>query len=680
MAICKFNELKELREIRDKDDCIEAYTAPLRSSTASDTLVDVYFRMYKQNNDIKAIDEKARAEATRAVAELQAELAPLWTEIQQEGKEQHELKRKAESQADAIRQLIRIADERISFNEELVHYINSAKTEKEINEVREFLHKELKFKTSSIEDFLMQKRDYLEKIEAADLFVWKELKKILMLNIKDPDLFDHIFVAICANAEVLAGSKSAQKSDPNHEAYHFERMKKILKKFLSSDHFEFHRMYMDNERRDKHTRQVWLDITKRHMIFCRDRIKKFKAGLSEVDRAIFMSSDGEIFRFINEIEKQLDGIDLSEEKKKAIEVSKDAKNNVLAPSAVGQKGDLKSASDSSQHSKPKTVSSEPVKKKTVSTTPEMLYAHQLYGVEENFELIQQFRTAFFVLQKVLKDLNFIEKNFEIYRKEFNKTNVRICSVVLNIAVPELPVASNEGEMVSDKSQETTFELTEEEKHASEKQALEIKKFKEAQMERLKEWQKKCRWEKEQAEHLLEQRNLDLDQDPIEENEIVIEENNTELKPFEVAQLDYIVRKMDKNHLSTFEAIFAGEYVQINALENLLKAVSKGLMGDFSCFKFNGSSHFTAYIPNTRKKWEEVRDQNKEPYVITTQKEMSTIKGWSHSRESHNHGELQPRVVKKCVAGFTRAGITPERIKRALQLCGKLQDVKLKPKG
>lgn len=638
-------DVKQAREIiQSAEKSLVSFSDATTIEKRLATFLPHWQEYYKQRCLLDGLDDKTARETALYLAK----------DLKEELKTAIESERIAELQADALRQLIRIANERIDLNEELIAYINGAKSKQELQEVIKYLHKNYKRAIVSTEEFLLLKRDEFVGATESDLFFWKALKGNLTADIEAPLLFDHFYDIICANMEVLGGDKPQQKNDPQFEAYHIEKMKKIIKPFLSPYYSDFHNVFIDSEGKNKHLEMTWKKHIEEKMLFCRERLRHFKEQLTEKDKIIFMSIDNPMFSLVTDMEKIINDAELLPS-----QIEKRAKNQNSQVNTVVD-AEKKSYTETSHQGLGSALAKAILKGQPV-------FAQQLYGVEKNFEIGNWHRVIFYEMQKFLKALHFIERDFDLYRKEFNEQSRTV--------IFELSLETRGSEPLPDLKEETlTSEiqteaavvvLTEQEKKALVEQNEKIKRFKELQLARLNQWQKERQQETAQLVDAAEGRSLDIEQDPFDE-EIEIKET-TELKNFEIAQLIYIAQKI-KSNFHVLQAIFAGKPIKANQLENLIKAASKGLKQDFSFFHFNGSSHFSAYIPNTHKQWQRVvKADDQEPYVLTAQKEMSTINGWLHSRESHNSGDLQPRVIKRCMEAFKRAGITPSRINIALQL-------------
>src|SRR4029079_6410683 len=116
-----------------------------------------------------------------------------------------------------------------------------------------------------------------------------------------------------------------------------------------------------------------------------------------------------------------------------------------------------------------------------------------------------------------------------------------------------------------------------------------------------------------------------------------------------------------HYRKTLNAIFAEEKVELDVLETLVKRLQGSL-------KYNESSHFSLLLPNTYKTWSKSKSEKEagECYVLS-RRDMAKGGGWCPHGGMHNDGILSPLSLERCKEAFKRAGITPARIDRALEM-------------
>lgn len=239
----------------------------------------------------------------------------------------------------------------------------------------------------------------------------------------------------------------------------------------------------------------------------------------------------------------------------------------------------------------------------------------------------------------------------------------------------------------------------------------LEAFKQKKLDDLRAWKTECQQAMELKQAALLEAIKELKEDLFDDQEIEDKEKkeSDELQEFEAIQLLHVHQKI-KDHYTTLQDLFDGKNVNFKDLESLVLSVSKDLIKPekfvgFNLIKFPGSSHFRAYIPNTHKDWkkamltlnrreqgggreqggvaqelrQELRQglkqelrpgyvQQEDPTLLfkLTPRQMSTINGWDHSREMHSGGALSLKAIKRIREGWIKAGITPDRIIKALR--------------
>ncbi len=140
-----------------------------------------------------------------------------------------------------------------------------------------------------------------------------------------------------------------------------------------------------------------------------------------------------------------------------------------------------------------------------------------------------------------------------------------------------------------------------------------------------------------------------------------EKESAEMDSIEVERLLHLNHAI-KAHQIVFDAIFDGGDFTCTQLESFIKALFANFVDKPSnLFEFNGSSHFKAFVPNTNVSW----DKNTAGLYTISRSQMSKIDSWRF------HGGDRMEIFtkkgrKKVLDGFIHAGITPERLRRAME--------------
>ncbi len=148
----------------------------------------------------------------------------------------------------------------------------------------------------------------------------------------------------------------------------------------------------------------------------------------------------------------------------------------------------------------------------------------------------------------------------------------------------------------------------------------------------------------------------------DETDIGIGDKTQELRDHEIEQLTFLMGKQ-RNLPELILNWFTGGDIKFSVFENMIKALSKGMV-DFKPLDFHGSSHFSAYVPNTHKAWQKaVQSDLEQPYKMLF-KQMTTVNSWKIHGGAHSDDILSVKARERCLKGLIRAGVTPERLKLA----------------
>lgn len=281
------------------------------------------------------------------------------------------------------------------------------------------------------------------------------------------------------------------------------------------------------------------------------------------------------------------------------------------------------------------------------------------------------RTIFKTMSEQLKLLNKINSVLEMTveycekkKKQYMKLGLKNLSILLIFTQKNSPIPLEQISPQDKKEDKSSKErLQTQEKELEEQASKDLQAFKRIQEERLMAWREEYMQERALKEAIQQAREEELS---IVKNQCKAHSIEQTLEAFEISQLICIHENI-KNYIDILENLFAAKELTFKNLEKLIKATSKHLIvpekfKDFNLIKFTGSSHFSAYIPNTHIKWSTQASEN---LYRLTPKQMSTLNSWDHSVESHNGGSMSMLAIKQARKGWIRSGITPERIKRAI---------------
>lgn len=267
----------------------------------------------------------------------------------------------------------------------------------------------------------------------------------------------------------------------------------------------------------------------------------------------------------------------------------------------------------------------------------------------------------------------IKKKFESFEKTTNflypileeQDMLQKCFVILEKVVEEIrqlkstpkfetPFSFSESSMPS-------YSLTQTDESADE--------FRKRKLNELIDWKNRIeQLDKDKKIRQAEFAKSFLQPDTKEKKETCETKVEAELQEFEIRQLIQIHNLISKNKI--FDALFDKNVtIKVHELKALAMALKKIFVvsSSFQLVTFVGS-HFKVYIPNTRKEWDCVKSDNGETsYISWGRSDFSTIDACIHSKESHSDRVLGKEAIDHCIRGFEKAGITPERISRALEI-------------
>jgi len=563
-----------------------------------------------------------------------------------------ECQQQAEKEFEAIQALNEIIENRISYNTELIHFLeNGSKSDIE-NYLRQVLnHPPLNALDFSLPDVFQTCVKELQKGAQHDINQYQYFKEYVKENCLEPLFFEIFHDLVWLDLEIEGNEISeAVKTDPLHEHMYWKNILAILKSFLTPEYANY-KAHMLQSVETSHFNMKLDSLLKK----TKEKLDDLKKINNKILNKHFCMDADELFSLENDLnnlsKKISDNQILSDEKKTCLQEKKpkSLSNTRLADIKPG--GALR-------------LHAEPDKRK----------------INEFFLFIKK---SFYELKNISDLLNehtrILSKGAQLEEK-IEKAKKRKANSKLHKSAPATAILRGnnldpleEAQHLPNIVEQPTEENRVQQLTSAKDPSQLIEDFKREKNEALRRYKKEVK-EKRQAKKALviERKRL------LEQNSRSPEVESKELQEHEISQLQYLAKNL-KNHLNTLNSIFSDDSLNFKDLEYMVTALSPKALIDpeklqsFKLINFSGGgSHFSVFIPNTYKIWTTVPDNQNDPYNIK-RSDMSTINGWCSHGTAHDNEILRPDVVKRCADGLTRAGITPERIKEALSFS-------LKPKS
>ncbi len=400
------------------------------------------------------------------------------------------------------------------------------------------------------------------------------------------------------------------KSKVAYEAIHIERIIKILKPFLSPFYHLFKEKFFKNEQ--------WLDTLNTEVLWCyaseaAEMPNKISLSIANIDVSSLTEHDDVVLvndcRYLLKEHRNLDH-----------------RFNVFL--------------ESFRKPLPVGITESTMLLMTLSARKEFFYAYN--------EQIIKFRNLESKINELLLKLE--KQKLEIAAEK----RISTVAVVASASVETSPSLVHSTDLVLAERRMREQEILD-----RKQQREEAEQFRHAQ--ELLNHKRRQAEQNQRYREAVEERRAEKEREKLasEKKEGNEKKEEAELSDSEVVQLVHLSQVV-RRHQTVFSAIFGEGDFDCSSFEVFTKALFTGSVLDKprNLFKFNGSSHFKALIPNTKVFWDKDRGQ----YKLSRQ-QMTKIDSWRFHGTDDNE-IFTKKGRERCRDGFINAGITPERLKRA----------------
>jgi len=594
----------------------------------------------------------------------------------------------AEEQAKVLAEILKICEERIAFNE----IMRSVMKNESIEQVREYLKglgifsiegKRIQF--VSKEEILL----HFEPLIQEDINSYSDIKKFLCLNTQEPLLLDVIFDTVIAVFEKEQRNTSAQdKSNPAFEYMHVAKMKALLGPFLSKRYFalrDFQDPHLTTEPMFKGVQKYIEDELGRVQLFQEKVNANSEILKEEVGIPSYISLQAALSKMVADLDYCLNAV---------AEVLQMCAEERQQMKAEGKELILATPRESNYTRKLEAAKRSPLKQQVLKQQFSHTGTCEIAGVmpENPFDINPDnaagliydlglvhkgpFYCAYDInievknieaqINKILKDAETKKKEQAKIAKKAKAAKKQEDSIDKS---SDDKVAVNKEKQLAHTDSQLQKQL-EQERKVAEEQAKSVAAYQANKAKELKARKEEVERAREKLEIINQHRTdcleQDLSQEILEARGVCVNDRESELQTFEVEQLNSILGQVH----GLFEMVhnwFTNKEIKYSDLKTVVEHLSTHLIDPekhqgFSLVK--DGAHFTMHVPNTRKAWA----RSGEGFIVTP-RQMTTLNGWRINREEgkkHNAVKLSPWAVERIQEGLTRAGITPNRLWKAME--------------
>ena len=651
--LLKTPELSEPKIIHDRDEYISASDVLLKQSPR-------YPKFPHFESWLATYQSKYRFER-RPFPDLMAERAALVlkTEFETHQNEIQHAEKRAREEAEVIEAVHRIIQDRIGFNSALLEFLKVESLEN----IQKYCNESLKMAYSSLKPMGDTLRVHLYSAAIEDLNLYKLLQYFVKTSLDNAYLFEFIYdnaINRCLTERANTSVNKA-KDNPELEEYHLKKIAKLLKPFLHPGHEEFEKRFELhlNGKHDSVTASKKLVKYSKEMM---QIIEKLNLRRKLHEKSLTKDFQISLERDLVQAEAGLKEL---------------LQNSITLPTVVEKVISLAKSQGEYQ---------------PTPENPSGLEIPQIFKVtkycREIFHALNFLHNWLNTIDKILEEAIAAAREWELAIQKVRGKPI----IPLSLDIPNfgglrmmIPIPPEVLEILNKKANEVQAsehtESSEKDSEISDQAIIKLKddsqdrthveaaakllEFKLKKEDELIRYQASVLEKRELKAYELQQRAKLLKDALIEE---VFEEDFEEVKElqeYEALQLNYLMEQQ-KNLSELISDWFNGGAIKFSVFENMIKQISKGII-EFKPLEFQGSSHFSAYLPNSHKVWHL-------PSKLLF-KQMSTVNSWKNHGAAHNSGVLSDIAAKRCLKGLIRAGITPERLKLATEKASKFKTVK-----
>ncbi len=488
-------------------------------------------------------------------------------------------------------------------------------------------------------------------------------------NPRDTYFFERIYHHIWDEREQESLNTSKKnKENANNEFMHLNEMLKVLQPFLHQTHqsyedFHYAGLHSIHGRKRIYTH----DIVQRNLSYAKKILKKLD------DFKILLSNDK--FNNKQEINRQCD------HDRKVLEDIIQGYNHLLQAwiqdETKGQKDILEPVSFKQSRLTLKRIAKDenPYNKKLYEI-PEVGFAghanHEMV-LRSSYVEIHRIENLININERICRINIAIDKENDRRKREENKQEIekakaRAKAIDPDMAMPE----TNLQDLVSAPELQTALmkEIErdiEQQKELSKYAMQDLIRFKQQKQEESRLYKESVERARKVKQERLKMRCSDFQELDFFEGDGKVAAQLSEPECENLLVLDKLLTEKQKILL---ENLFKDQEIDLEELKSLVKTMAKlfdlkqypnlNVMANQG-LEYNDSSHFKCKIPNTRKKW-----TIKEGQYCLEDRHLSTIDSWDFHGKSHYDGTLRGYAAKRCIEGFTKAGITPNHFAKLKQ--------------
>jgi len=600
------------------------------------------FQLHKRLNPASTFDPEQMAQE-------------LVQEMESEVNQATENRQIATNQAEALLEVNRICDERISAGFSIISFFEfhrqSFETLKEYFSINyNTVPKGLSKNPIELEIFVTQ---YITAVKS-DIKIYQEVKNILESEIKHPLVIDQIYNRIYIQCENERKKTSQQdKNNSCHEFMHLNYIIKVLGSHLENAYKEFQELHFRNgfgmDRDGAFEKN--LNYANKVMRNLDNLIDLMQSQCSNDSISSWLSKDGYIFGIKKELQETIDAISQLHQKSEQSAIQKHREHLAsLVKTGGTQAQNAKVALRSSMHT-PQTI-----------VVPKIDVAEDVVGTDDALRL------AIFILQ-VFYDINRVEKEIVNYKEIIEKyLKSENDSKKLNLKLAKLQEKMAKSQPKGQQTLDTGLEKIEE---VAEESALPVVTEKKDQILEVDEREPEFKLERRKA--LLDYKKMVSERRENKENQVKIRAkivgheilNNEGQQPYEREQLYYLLR--EKPTLTDFIFDwFKSKEIKFDEVIRFCEYIAKDVLepSKFQNFRLvdqsGGGSHFCVHIPSLKKDW------GINTHYQLLPRHMATINTWYHPKEKGAKGLLNPFAAKRFLEGLEKAGFGVERLEEALK--------------